>query len=222
MARNLRTVFRHGIERLVPEAAIDAFDIRRRASHWKRRGVIAIHVPKAAGTSVQTLLYGRPLGHFRARDIARIYPELWDRCQTVAVVRDPLTRLRSAWLFARDGGTKSMGMRRPSLYRVPEFETFERFVTEWLAQRDLTKLDGVFRPQTLYLADAAGTVMVDTLLRFERVSEEVAARPDLFGKGAVLPRINTTAAVPPPPTPPEIEGIVRRLYAQDYALLNYP
>ena len=52
---------------------------------------------------------------------------------------------------------------------MPEFETFGRFVGEWLAGRDLAKLDPVFRPQSLYVCSVDGDLLVDHLGRYEKL-----------------------------------------------------
>ena len=45
--------------------------------------------------------------------------------------------------------------------------TFERFVKEWLPSRKSSSLDGLFRPQTYYLIDAAGGFLSSTLAEWK-------------------------------------------------------
>ena len=59
----------------------------------------------------------------------------------------------------RGGGIGGRGAGRvlnPEQYRVPEFETFDRFVIQWLARRDLCRLDLAFQPQSLFVCNARG------------------------------------------------------------------
>ena len=123
-------------------------DILRRCQIWKKNKCIFIHVPKAAGVSVNCSIYGRPLGHFYAQDVKKFYPRMFESLYVFGVVRHPVDRLYSAYHFARQGGTDVMSMSNPDLYiNNPEFTSFERFVTKWLKKQDLSKIDGVFRPR---------------------------------------------------------------------------
>ena len=145
--------------------------IKRRAPLWKNTGVIFIHVPKAAGTSVSQALYGRFLGHMRASDVERWAPRAARELPMVAIARNPWDRLVSAYRFVRRGhgvgGPQAGGVWRPEQYRIPEFESFERFVLDWLSARNLRSLDYVFHPQSLFVCDSEGEILVDHLGRFE-------------------------------------------------------
>ena len=50
-------------------------DILRRKYIWKKNNTIFIHIPKAAGVSVNRAIYGKPLGHFYAKDIQKMCPK---------------------------------------------------------------------------------------------------------------------------------------------------
>ena len=145
--------------------------VRRRSPDWLRAGVVLIHVPKAAGTSLSEALYGRFLGHVRAADVKRWAPREIVSLPFVAVTRNPWDRLVSAYRFAKRGagiGGRSPGaVWRSERYEVPEFESFERFLTEWLAKRNPRDLDYVFQPQCQFVCDGNGEVIVDHLGRFE-------------------------------------------------------
>ena len=158
--------------RRLPERVRMAILVKRRERIWLDRGILFIHVPKAAGTSINQALYGRFMGHPRASDVEQWGSESLRRLPRFAVVRNPWSRLVSAYRFAKRGtgiGVVSAGMRDPEQYRVAEFGSFERFVQEWLLARDVTRLDGVFRPQHLYLSDRRGRTIVDHVGRFENL-----------------------------------------------------
>ena len=132
-----------------------------------------MHVPKAAGTSINKSIYGRTLGHFRAGDIRRRFPQLYRQSFVFSVVRNPWDRLFSAYRFAVLGRTESMGIAHAERYRTPEFESFERFVLEWLPNQDLSTVDPVFQPQCPYLTDGSGDVIVDHVARFESLEKDL-------------------------------------------------
>ncbi|MDQ4087123.1 MAG: sulfotransferase family protein [Pseudomonadota bacterium] len=155
----------------LPEGPRRALMVRRRAKYWRRAGIVFIHVPKAAGTSINEALYGRFMGHARASDVKRWAPRAVRALPSFSVTRNPWDRLVSAYRFASRGQglgeTYRAGMWQASRYRTPEFATFERFVEEWLAPRDVTRLDGVFKPQWLFLCDRSKRLLVDHAGRLE-------------------------------------------------------
>jgi chondroitin 4-sulfotransferase 11 len=160
------------IYRRVPESVRLAILVKRRERIWLDRGILFIHVPKAAGTSINQALYGMFMGHPRASDVEKWGGDRLRRLPRFAVVRNPWSRLVSAYRFARRGGgigAISAGIRDPEQYRVGGFDSFESFVHEWLAPRDVNRLDGVFRPQYLYVSDRSGRLLVDHVGRLENL-----------------------------------------------------
>lgn len=168
--------------------------VRRRARYWLKAGIVFIHVPKAAGTSINEALYGRFIGHPRAIDVKRWAPAAVRALPSFSVTRNPWDRLLSAYRFAKAGrgmgDSYRAGMWRPHLYRGPQFESFERFVIEWLAPRDLTRLDGVFQPQSLFLCGSGGELLVDHVGRLEDLGPTYAFIETHFGPIAPLARAN--------------------------------
>src|SRR5690554_6454752 len=167
-------------------------NLYRRYPHWSRLNCIFVHVPKAAGTSVNKALYGRTLGHYSATEIQRKFPELYERAFTFSLVRNPWDRVLSAYRFACVGRTDSMGVHKPGQYRIPEFESFERFVCEWLPKQDVESLDYIFRPQWMFVCDESGQVMVDHLGRVEEMDETVAILGEKLGKPVLIRNENAT------------------------------
>jgi hypothetical protein len=201
--------------------------VRRREPIWIQAGIIFIHVPKAAGTAINDALYGRFMGHVHACDIERWGSKRLKSLPTFAVTRNPWDRLVSAYRFVRRGGgiggPHAGRVRRAEQYVKPEFETFERFVNEWLAGRDLSKLDIAFRPQWPFVCDQTGNVIVDHLGRFEELDPTWAY---LRKKLPALPPVQQTnrsgAAVDYRRFyNPEVVDLVASIYARDIAFLGY-
>lgn len=147
----------------------EELNLYRRYFNWKKARVIFVHIPKAAGTSINYFLYGRTLGHYSTTEIKNKFPHLFEESFTFSVTRNPWDRVVSAYNFARQGRTKDMGIKNPSRYRAREFETFEKFLYEWLWPRDLSEVDYVFQPQNKFVCDQYGKLMVDWLGSFENM-----------------------------------------------------
>lgn len=169
-------------------------NIYRRYSYWQKQGCVFIHVPKAAGTSVNKSLYGRTLGHYSATEIMRTFPNLWTHGFTFSLVRNPWDRILSAYRFSRLGHTDSMGVYRPEQYQIPEFSSFERFVYEWLPYKNLSRCDFIFRPQYLFVCDHNKKVMVDHLGNVERLAESVSFVEDQLGHAIDVTMMNRTSS----------------------------
>lgn len=168
--------------------------VRRRAAIWRQAGIVFVHIPKAAGTSINQTLYGRFMGHPPAVTIRRWAPRDVVHLPSFAVTRNPWARVVSAYRFAKTGaglGTGLVaGMRRPDQYRTNEFATFERFVQEWLAQRNILAADGVFQPQWRFVCDTNRTVLVDHLGKVEDLSSTYEFILDTVGAEVRFPHAN--------------------------------
>ena len=169
-------------------------NIYRRYPHWKKQGAIFIHVPKVAGTSINKAIYGRTLGHYTAVEIKNKFPNLYNECFVFSFVRNPWSRAVSAYKFAKQGRTESMGVYKPEQYQIPEFETFERFVKEWLALRDINELDYIFQPQVRFLTDSNGEIIVDYVEKLENLANGIAEVEKNLNKKINVGRANSTSS----------------------------
>ena len=215
---------------LLPERWLEARRPRRKQGWWREAGVVFVHVPRAAGTSVTTTLYGQFLGHFTASQIA-------EKCEAdvvalprFAIVRNPWDRLVSAYEFARAGegrgGPQSVTVADPAQYRIPAFDSFERFVEEWLAPATdrgaIDRLDGIFRTQSYYVNGPDGALLVDHCGRLEAMAETEEWLSQTLGRRIEFPRHN---ASPRDATEsyytPALRETVRRIYADDIKAFGY-
>jgi len=164
----------------------------RRRKYWARSNCIFIHVPKAAGTSINTALYGRTLGHYSALEIRETFPRLYERAFKFSLVRNPWDRILSAYRFAKQGGTDSMGVYMPEQYQRPEFDTFERFLNDWLTQQDLKSIDFIFRPQYIFVCDMNGRMILDFLGKTETIESDLLNVSGKIGKRIYAGKANST------------------------------
>lgn len=214
---------KEALKAITPPIIRETVLVFRRRSLWQKAGVIFIHIPKNAGSSINEALYGQFMGHIPAGLIRRLSPQSYAELPSFALLRDPVARCRSAYEFAKAGlGTGDgviAGMHRPEQYAIPEFKSFERFVSEWLPRQDLAKADPVFRPQCSYICDSSGKVIVSRLGSVENVAGIEIWLSETLGRTVVIGHTNRT------PTPKKQAGansatetIIRQIYKQDYAL----
>ena len=212
------------IKWLLPEQLVFGQQVLRRSRTWVERGLIFIHIPKNGGTSINKALYGRFQGHYRLADVERYAPEPCRNLPVLAVTRNPWARLYSAWKFARLGSTGpgSPGIRRPWMYTHERFETFEKFVVEWLPRQNLDRVDYVFRPQAQWLKSRHGR-QIDCLGRIEDVQTYKPWIRGVLGEEIEIPWLNVTA-------PPKeywlqynrrMTEVVADVYSDDLALMDY-
>lgn len=211
----------------LPQPFQRAVLVRRRTPIWLSAGTIFIHIPKAAGTSISEALYGRFVGHVRATDIVRWGSPKLTTLPRFAITRNPWDRLVSAYRFVTRGGgiggAYAGQVWRAGRYRTPQFETFERFVIEWLAPRDLRTLDVAFQPQSLFVCDEEGSVIVDGIGRYEDLAESqdflrelVPGLPEMAESNRSGARIDYRSFYTP-----ELVDLVGSIYTTDVERFGY-
>lgn len=201
--------------------------VRRRSRDWLRAGVVFIHIPKAAGTSISEELYGRFLGHISAADVKRWSSPAVTSLPFVAVTRNPWDRLVSAYRFIKSGaglgGISPGAVWRPEQYAIPEFDSFERFLRDWLQNRDLRKLDFVFQPQSPFVCDAQGEITVDHVGRFEDLASTFSLLNSISPGAVRTVMSNRSGSAVDYRTfyTRELAEIVASLYDEDIARFGY-
>ena len=117
-----------------------------------------------------------------------------------------------------------MGMSNPEKYQVPEFETFERFLFDWLSSRNLENEDFVFQPQCNYVLNENMKVMVDFIGKVENFEHDIKIVEKTLSRDILLKHINRTSKTfdfRKSYTNPAMVDLVSRLYAEDINLFNY-
>lgn len=211
----------------MPITAREAIMARRRARVWQQHGVVFIHVPKCAGSSVNDALYGRFMGHIPADVIARFGGTKTAALPRFSLLRDPVSRAVSAYRFVRAGSGVGPGVtaqvRAPERYQIPAFESFDRFAQEWLPAQNLKKVDPVFRTQSSYVCDSAGTVLLSHLGHVEDMAPTTAWLSELLGRPVEIGRTNVTAPstnAPKLEPSPESRRSIEAVYKDDVVLVN--
>lgn len=220
------SALRDTLREAMPEPVHRAQLVLRRASRIRAAGVIFIHIPKNAGVSVNRALHGRFMGHYTARDVSRYCPGLWAELPSFAVTRNPWARCLSAYRFATQHppGPGAARIARPARYQGRAFETFGRFVRDWLPAKPLALRDQVFRPQSGFVCDSRGCVMVDHLGQVEDMPGLAAWLHRTLGQPVQIGHANRSAGTVwdyREAYDDDTAEIVARLYAEDIARFGY-
>lgn len=189
-----------------------------------RHRCIFIHIPKNAGTSIITLLRGKPdieQEHNIYWDYLRSDPERFRSYVKFCVVRNPWTRLLSTYRYMADGGNQGSD-RYLSRWLNKECKSFEDFALRWLDADKIYNIK-VLNPQFMYIHNMHNDrVMVDHIIRFERIEEEFRAFQEKYGICGTLPWRNKTNRMQHADRyTSEIVDVVARYYARDISMFGY-
>lgn len=197
--------------------------LKRCVSLYKNRRVVFIHIPKAGGTSVAHALFGKRAGHFYAMEIAQCMGgKEFMETYSFAIVRNPYDRLVSAYHFVKQGGSKEGAVKFNKIYHSELFQTFHKFVTNWLILQDPSSIEIVFRPQYLFITDEEQQLMVNYLGKLENMGVSlrevehavgISFTPDWKNKSAHLDYKSYYN--------PELQELVYGYYRRDFELLGY-
>lgn len=182
------------VEGVLPNKVRHAALVWRRLHHWQRAGIIFVHIPKSAGSSVNSAIYGRFMGHSTASDIKSYAPTSFRRLPSFAITRNPWDRCLSAYRFAKSGAGKGEGIKaaiqNPQQYKIDKFDSFERFVEEWLITKNIECLDPVFRPQYPFVCDKEMNILVSWTTKLENISEFEKNISSMLNKKILIPNLN--------------------------------
>jgi len=207
-------------------------DIHERASDWRiplppgpkrrnrietirRAGVLFVHIPKNAGTSISSLLYGHNMRHETIRYYRHIAPDL--RLPSFAIWRDPIDRFLSAYAFARNGGGRSVRLNPHFAERYTRFQTIDDALDHIEQAPSPYALDYIFRPQSWFVCDDRNTLAIDHLFPMNALHALPRTIPAL--RGHTIPHLNDSIRSTIPLTDRQISRL-KTLYPNDYALKN--
>lgn len=180
---------------------------------------VFIHVPKAAGKSVAGSLYNcdKP-GHFFATDYRSDDAVKFNRYYKFAFVRDPYSRLESAYYFLVKGGATKKDAEVGGVIKS-ETSSFDDFVINWLNDKKIYSWHH-FIPQYKYISDGE-KILVDYVGRFETIEQDFSIVASKIGLSVSLGKANVNSDKKKAARNPIVESKIRKLYAKDYAMLGY-
>ncbi|MDE2480921.1 MAG: sulfotransferase family 2 domain-containing protein [bacterium] len=199
-----------------------------------RHRCIFIHIPKCGGTSIEDVLWPDPrteaelwmgfvsplhnayqtggLQHLTAPLVRRVVGETtFASYYRFAVIRNPWDRAVSQFVFMR---------RRPDLRAylgVTEDGSFKHYL-ERLSEREHVQ----WMPQWRFLYDDDGSLLVEDVLRFERLEEDAARVFRRLGVDAALPHAKRGEREPLASYyDDDAREMVARIYAEDIRRFGY-
>jgi hypothetical protein len=188
---------------------------------YRRAGVVFLHVPKAAGTSITLSIYGRATGHISLEQLIRSYPHSMRKLRSCAVFRDPAERFVSAFRFLKRGGMNSydraFAEQHLSVFRHAS-ECAEALI-DGCAQHAIANYMH-FRSQTSWVAAPKESRLVDCLVplgRLDLLQEWLLAE---VGRTYLFPTLNESShsAYDEDGLTERACEVIQLLYADDYRI----
>lgn len=160
---------------------------------FAKTGIMFVHIPKNAGTSISLRVYGRSIGHYTWRQAFRIAPTSYLSWVKFCVVRDPVDRFVSAYDFLARGGMNG-GDRETGAMLQRRFGDAEKLALA-LGDREVRRqILGLmhFRPQHEFICDDQGVCRVDQLVRYENLEQDLIRRVPAVAWRGTIPQANKT------------------------------
>lgn len=164
-----------------------------------------------------------PLGrlHVDYRQYQNSDPKKFEEYLKFTVVRSPVSRMYSAFMYMTNGGNKDEHDLKTAAFLASNCKDFSAFVA-LVADQQLHTLWPMLWPQSAFVCDALGTLMVDLVLRQEYIDtdyETLRRRRPILPE--YLPKLNTMDSGGAVCPSQETVRRIMHLYVRDY-LIFYP
>jgi hypothetical protein len=193
----------------------------KRAVHpvVRQSGILFIHIPKNAGTSISHALYGREIGHHPIAWYRDRFPHSLAGIPSFALIRDPVSRFVSAFLFLKDGGMnrEDAAFAREKLAAFGDPLALAEACTQPDVWRNLQARHHHFKTQCSFVV-WRGRTAVDFLLRFEDLPACLEKLPLPKNQLAGLERRNPTRSFTVPDDARKLRELLRKICPEDFAL----
>jgi hypothetical protein len=188
-----------------------------------KHSTIFVHIPKAAGLSVNRSLFGNNGGgHIPLRNYQFIFDkDKFNSYFKFSIVRNPWDRLYSAYSFLNNGGLTDNDKIFAAKY-VTGYADFDSFVKGSVNQVNIMK--GIHLiPQYLFLTDSNGNLLTDYVGKFENLNEEYKLITEKLNIVSKLKKTNKSRRGTDYKDfyTAESKAIVAEVYKKDIELFNY-
>jgi len=197
--------------------------INSESASWNKYNSIFIHIPKCAGISVATALFGRQQvpAHLKLVNYKVLLPqEKFNNSFKFTFVRNPWDRVVSAYEYFLRGGRVAHDKQWADDI-LHHYSNFEEFVVEWVREENIWEKEH-FALQSSFI-NINGKPLVDFIGRYEEIDSDYEKLRGILKFGLPLPVINKTVNRKPYQSyySDKTAAIVERVYADDILLLNY-
>lgn len=184
---------------------------------------IFVHVPKAAGLSVNMALFGNAGGvHKSIFHYSLIFNKSeFNSYYKFTFVRNPWDRLLSAYLFLKEGGLHKNDANWAE-NELAVFNNFDEFVKNWVNQNNIEK-EIHFKPQYKFIT-IKGKILIDNVYKVENINEEfpkICAKLNIQNNLQVLNRTKTKIKNYRNYYDEETIKVVEKVYKKDIELFKY-
>ncbi len=187
---------------------------------FKETKSIFIHIPKTAGNSVSEALYGEEVFHIPAKVYQKILKDEYNAYFKFAFVRNPLSRIRSAYEFLKRGGLQNKDDKMFKEKVINKYPTFEKFVIDWLNRKNMNEFIH-FIPQIYFLSDSKDNIIVDFIGKVENINSDFKYVCKKLGLIKQLKELNKTNYNKSKIISSDVQDKIRMLYKKDHEILNY-
>lgn len=186
--------------------------------------MLYIHVPKTAGSSIQNGLFDlNSWTHHRYIDFENeIQDELLNSFYKFSFVRNPYSRLYSAYKYLKLGGTNRTDKYWAKKY-LSRYNSFEYFVKKFVSENNIYSYVH-FVPQFEFLINKNREIVLDFIGRYENINADFQSLVKILGVKTALPKRNITKDETRDffkQYDNEMKEIVANVYALDFKYFNY-
>ena len=181
---------------------------------------IFVHIPKTAGSSIREVMGAPRLGrlHIDYSHYLRSDSTKFSAYFKFTVIREPVARMQSCFRYLQAGGNQSeedLILTKIVTDSCVSFLDFVRLVQE----QQLHCFWPLLWPQTSFVCDPSGRIMVDQVLRQESLEKDYKVlRRKLPDLPEHLPLLNSSNSSDANECPNEAIKRVKDLYFRDYSI----
>lgn len=194
-----------------------------RYKQYLDKGVVFIHIPKAAGSSVNMSIFGNMgLGHLKARDYVNLFGFLnYKSFFKFTIVRNPYDRFESAYNFLVNGGMSTQDENFTKKY-LKDFKDINDFVLNGFTSSKIIQEWVHFVPQYKYVY-VNNRLYVDFIGKTENITKDFKYVSNIIGLTSDLQYINKTSnqSIKSSLLNNESKRILADFYNKDFELFEY-
>lgn len=190
-------------------------------SAFGERKCIFFHIPKTAGISVSSALFGNiEWGHRTATFYINYFGQSqFDSFYKFTVVRNPYNRLYSAFSFLKNGGINLQDSNFSKQHLSP-YSSFDDFVLNGLNDEAIRNWIH-FLPQHYFVTDKSGNLVVDFVAKMESLKSDFNTICKSLNVSAELETKNQTKHKKEMALTDEVKSAIKTHYIKDFTLF-YP